>query len=146
MRVRHVTAAPNVRPDGSLIDPTAVRHGLVVGGKVAALAGLVDPRTHLNADFDAHGLEQCVVAAELAIGAAVQFDDNGLRLAWASDADYTPLGAVDTGARLVEWRAALTPRPPLPDAGEGGTGVRAQHLHVAGELRDAGVASTGVTP
>ena len=110
MRVRHLTAAENVAPDGSLIDPTAVRHGLIVGGRVAALAGPVDPDTHLNSDFEAHGLEQCVVVNALVVGAAAHFVEAGLRLAWAADAAYRPLGLVDTQARLAAWRQARAGR------------------------------------
>ena len=106
MRVRHLTSAENLAPDGSLLDPTAVRHGLIVGGRVAALAGPVDPHTHLNADFEAHGLEQCVVVDALVVGAAAHFAESGLRLAWAADAAYRPLGPVDKRARLVAWRQA----------------------------------------
>ena len=110
MRVRHLTSAENVAPDGSLIDPAAVRHGLIVGGRVAALAGLVDAHTHLNAEFEEHGLEQCVVVDELAVGSAAHFGSDGLRLAWAADAAYRSLGQVDTGARLVAWRQARADR------------------------------------
>ena len=106
MRVRHLTAADNVAADGSLIDPTAVRHGLIVAGRVSALAGPVDPLTHLNADFDEHGLEQCAVVARLEVGAPACFGEDGLRLGWADDAAYLPLGRVDLNERLRAWRAA----------------------------------------
>jgi hypothetical protein len=106
LKVRHLTAADNVAPDGSLIDPAAVRHGLIVAGRVAALAGLVDAQTHLNADFDEHGLEQCAVVERLEVGALACFSEDGLRLAWADDSAYQPLGRVDVAARLREWRAA----------------------------------------
>jgi hypothetical protein len=105
MRVRHLTAVENVAVDGSLIDPLAVRHGLIVAGRVAALAGPVDPETHLNADFDEHGLEQCAVVERLEVGAAAYFSEDGLRMAWADDAAYEPRGRVDVGARLRAWRA-----------------------------------------
>src|SRR3954468_24638626 len=106
MKVRHLTAADNVAEDGSLRDPTAVRHGLIVAGRVAALAGLVDGETHLNADFDEHGLEQCAVVEALEVGAAAWFTDEGLRLAWAADDAYEPLGRVDLNERLRAWRAS----------------------------------------
>ncbi|MCC7367052.1 MAG: hypothetical protein IT306_01440 [Chloroflexi bacterium] len=106
MKVRHLTAADNVREDGSLIDPLAVRHGMIVAGRVSALAGPVDPLTHLNADFDEHGLEQCALVERLELGARAIFGEDGLRMAWAADADYQPLGRVDVQARLREWRAA----------------------------------------
>ena len=106
VNVRHLTAADNVRDDGSLIDPLAVRHGLIVAGRVSALAGLVDPLTHLNADFTEHGLEQCAIVEQLTVGARALFDEDGLRMAWAADSEYQPLGRVDVQARLREWRAA----------------------------------------
>jgi len=110
MKVRHLTAADNVAADGSLIDPTAVRHGLIVAGRVSALAGPVDPLTHLNADFDEHGLEQCAVVERLEVGGPACFGEDGLRLAWADDRAYLPLGRVDLNERLRAWRAARTQR------------------------------------
>ena len=110
MKVRHLTAADNVAPDGSLIDPTAVRHGLIVAGRVEALAGLIDPLTHLNADFDEHGLEQCAVVEQLEVGARACFEEDGLRFAWAADEAYRSLGRVNVDARLREWRAARARR------------------------------------
>jgi hypothetical protein len=70
MRIRHLTAAENVDTEGYLRDPALVRHGLVVGGQVAALAGPVEPLTHLNLDFPEHGLDDCLVAEQLAVRAA----------------------------------------------------------------------------
>ena len=118
MKVRHLTAADNVAPDGSLIDPSAVRHGLIVAGRVDALAGAVDPLTHLNADFAEHGLEQCAVVERLEVGAPACFTEDGLRFAWAADEAYRPLGRVDVNERLREWRAART-APPRPRKGAG---------------------------
>ncbi len=105
MKVRHLTAADNVAEDGSLVDPAAVRHGLIVAGRVAALAGPVDAETHLNADFDEHGLEQCAVVEVLEVGARACFTEDGLRMAWAADDVYQPLGRVDVNERLRAWRA-----------------------------------------
>ena len=122
MKVRHVTAADNVAPDGSLIDPAAVRHGLIVAGRVDALAGLVDPLTHLNADFDEHGLDDCVVVERLEVGALACFEEAGLRLAWVADSAYVPRGRVDVAARLRQWRAARSSSPPRPRQGEGAGG------------------------
>ena len=108
MRVRHLAAVSNVAPDGSLIDPLATRHGLIVGGRVAALAGPVDPLTHLNADFEEHGLDQVVVVEALAVGAAALFTEDSLRFAFAADEAYRSLGRVDLCERLRAWRAVRT--------------------------------------
>jgi len=109
MKVRHLTSANNVAHDGSLIDPLAVRHGLIVAGRVAALAGPVDPLTHLNSDFPEHGLEQCAVVERLEVGAAACFGEDALLMAWAADSAYHPLGRVDLGERLRSWRDARSP-------------------------------------
>ena len=69
-----------------------------------------------RADFDEHGLEQCAVVERLEVGAPACFTEDGLRLAWADDSAYGPLGRVDVAARLREWRAARS-------SSEGGTGA-----------------------
>ena len=114
MRIRHLTAAANVAPDGSLLDPLAVRHGLIVGGRVAALAGPVDAPTHLNADFEEHGLDRVVVVEALAVGAPARFAEDGLHFAYAADEAYRPLGRVDLAERLHAWRVARTERRAVP--------------------------------
>src|SRR5689334_17427132 len=101
MLIRHLTAADNVDASGSLIDTLAVRHGVVVGGRVAALAGVVDPLTHLNLDFDEHDLERCAVAERLEVGAAVQTTEAGLRFVTAAAETYRHLGGVDVQARRL---------------------------------------------
>ena len=51
-----------------------------------------------------------------------RFTEDGLRMAWASDDAYQPLGRVDVNARLQAWRARRSPSPPRSLAGEGGGG------------------------
>jgi hypothetical protein len=110
MLVRHLTAAANVDSAGWLIDPGAVRHGVVVAGRVAELAGPVERLTHLNSDFDAHDLDRCLVAERLEVGAAVLRGPNGHVFASAPESAYQPLGRVDLGERSVAWRAAIAAR------------------------------------
>ncbi len=64
MRIRHLVSADNVDGDGFVIEPLLVRHGLVVAGRVAELAGAIDPQTHLNLDFPDHGLDDCLIAEQ----------------------------------------------------------------------------------
>jgi hypothetical protein len=106
MRLRHLVAADNVDEEGTIVDPTLVRHGILVGGRVDALAGPIDPMTHLNSEFD-HDLEECVVVATLEVGAAASSSEAGFTLAAADHRAYRRLGPVDRGARLVEWRMAI---------------------------------------
>jgi hypothetical protein len=110
MLIRHITAAANVDHDGYLIDPCAVRHGVIIGGRVAALAGLIDPVTHLNRDFEEHDLGRCVVAEQLEVGAAVEVTEDGLRLVGAADGAYVSRGEVDLAGRRTAWREAVARR------------------------------------
>jgi hypothetical protein len=110
MLVRHLTAAANIDSTGWLIDPGAVRHGIVVAGRVAELAGPVERLTHLNSDFDAHDLAQCLVAERLEVGAAVLRGPDGHIFASARDDAYQPLGRVDLTKRGIAWRAAIAAR------------------------------------
>ena len=64
MLIRHITAAENVDESGRLVDPLAVKHGVIVGGRVAALGGPVDPSTHLNLDFAEHDRSRSLVSNE----------------------------------------------------------------------------------
>lgn len=110
MRIRHLTAASNVDAEGFLIDALLVRHGIVVAGRVAELAGPVDPLTHLNLDLPEHRLDDCLVAAELAAGAPLLWEGDGFRLAVARPAAYCHRGAVSQDARRLLWQALLQER------------------------------------
>ncbi|SDB95254.1 hypothetical protein GA0111570_11179 [Raineyella antarctica] len=107
MNVRHITHRRNVDEAGLLIDAEQVCHGTVQGGVIAALAGPVDPLTHLNRDFHEHELGECVVAEELVVGSAVLLDGEGhfLRASQRPGAKKS-LGRVDLGARRSDWLAA----------------------------------------
>jgi hypothetical protein len=110
MLVRHLTAADNVDPYGWLIDASAVRHGLIVAGRVAELAGPVELASHLNSDFDEHDLDRCVVVERLEVGAPIVRGEAGLVFAAAPDQAYQPLGSLDLTARRAAWLAALAAR------------------------------------
>lgn len=111
MTVRHITSADNVDDSGHLIDATIAHHGSLHGSQIAALAGRVDPTTHLNADFVDHELGECVIAVELETGADIVLDENGqfARARPRPDARAS-LGAVDQGARRTEWLKVLRER------------------------------------
>ena len=102
MRVRHLVARANVA-DGLIVDAAAVRHGLIVGRRVAGLAGPIDPLTHLNLDFAAHRLEGAVVVAALEIGAEIGLDGDGFEVARPAGSAFGRLGPVDVGARRAAW-------------------------------------------
>ncbi|HMO57585.1 MAG TPA: hypothetical protein PKA05_14020 [Roseiflexaceae bacterium] len=111
MRIRHLTAAANVDPDGFLIDPLLVRHGILVAGRIAALAGPIDPQTHLNLAFAEHHLDDCLVAEALVEGALLVRQADRFATAAARPAAYCDYGRVDTAARRSAWQQVRAAHP-----------------------------------
>jgi hypothetical protein len=107
MRIRHLVAADNVDPQGYLIDPLLVRHGIVLAGQIGDLAGPIDPQTHLNRDFLEHRLDECLVAERLERGAALLRDGDRFRVALVRPGAYTSLGPVDIDRRRADWQRAV---------------------------------------
>jgi hypothetical protein len=106
MRIHHVVAQDNGDGAGMIRDPRRARHCVVVAGRIADLSGEVDPATHLNRDFLAHQLGQCIVAERLQRGAAVLYHDAGFLIAAPSAEDIVSLGSVDLDRRRIDWLAA----------------------------------------
>ena len=106
MRIRHLIAAADVDATGCILAPERARHGIVVGGRIASLAGEIDPLTHLNLDFIEHGLEACLIAESLTVGASLLIDEDGWIQAYPAPSAFARLGPVDVGARRVAWQKA----------------------------------------
>lgn len=108
MRIRHLVTRANVDfAVGTVIDPLQIRHGVIVGAKVAALAGPVDPRTHLNLDFPDHRATDCLIVEGFELGAAVAAGPERFLFAAVDSADYAHRGRVDVGAQRQAWLAAF---------------------------------------
>lgn len=110
MRIRHLVAATNVDAAGWIIDPLAVQHGVLVGGRVAELAGYIDPQTHLNLEFGAHRLAECTVVAELVPGAPVLRDGDHFRIAYPRPAAFVARGSVAASVQRAIWHRMLQER------------------------------------
>lgn len=108
MRIRHVVGRDNVGGAGTIVDPLRARHCVVVAGKIADLAGEVDPLTHVNLDFPEHRLGPCIVAERLERSAPVLRDDDrvGFRFAVPPADAMQHLGPVDLDERRIGWLAA----------------------------------------
>jgi hypothetical protein len=118
MRVRHLVAAANVA-DGLILDPSVVRHGLIVGRRVAALAAPIDPLTHLNLDFPEHRLDAAVVVSTLETGAEVLLDVDAFAVAVPARRSFARFGPVDVGARRIAWQIRVpTPLSELLDVAD----------------------------
>lgn len=107
MRIRHLIASEHVDEAGYVRAPEQARHGLVVAGRVAELAGLIEPETHLNLDFPEHRLDECLVVEEMRPGAAVLRDGQRFRTARVAPGAYRRLGPVDLAARRAAWQSRL---------------------------------------
>lgn len=103
MLIRHLVTRDNVDGEGAVIDPLQIRHGIIVGRKVAQLAGLIDPLTHLNLDFADHKAAICVIAERFEPGAPVVIGEDAFAVAFVDPGLYRHLGRVDRGARTVAW-------------------------------------------
>lgn len=110
MLVRHLVAQHNVSPNGRVIAPERVRHGVLRAGRIYALAGEIDPETHLNLDFPDHQLGTCVVVADLEVGAPAMMRDDSYLYADTGPSMFSRFGAVNVGARRTAWLKVLQER------------------------------------
>lgn len=104
MRIRHLIAAADVDAQGRILAPERARHGIVVGGRIASLAGQIDPLTHLNLDFTEHRLDSCLIAEMLEVGAPILADEDGWIIAYPLYSAFAHLGTVDVGMRRTVWQ------------------------------------------
>jgi hypothetical protein len=111
MRIRHIVGRDNVDEQGYVIDPLLVRHGIVLGGQIADLAGPIDPQTHLNRDFAEHWLDECLVAERLERGAELPRDGDCFRVALVRPSAYSSLGPVNVDGRRADWQRAVRGQP-----------------------------------
>ena len=105
MRIRHLVERENVDARGFVRDATAIRHGLIIGRRVSALAGPIDPATHLNRDFHEHLVDDCVVVERFVVGAPVVLDGDRFAIAQVATVAFAHRGPVDVDARRARWLA-----------------------------------------
>src|SRR3954469_15679438 len=64
-----------------VLDPTRVRHVVVVAGMIKSMSGLIDPASHLNLDYPDHKVTNCVIVEKFEKGSKVRIGDRGLAFA-----------------------------------------------------------------
>jgi hypothetical protein len=102
MFVRHCVEEPNVDENLIVKDPTKIRHGIVLAGRLQSMSGLIDPASHLNLDYPDHKITNCVIVEKFENGAKVRLGDRGLIFAIVDRSSFDHYGFVDYTQRLSD--------------------------------------------
>jgi len=106
--ILHTTSVDNV-VNGRVRDPARVKHGVVMGKRIADLSWWIDPATHLNLDLPGHLLETVFLVSRLEKGARVLAEGERFVYAPVEESAYRHLGKVDvTEKRRVSLRQAAS--------------------------------------
>ena len=98
--IRHCVEESNVDQNLIIVDPTKIRHVVIVAGRIESLSGLIDRSSHLNLDYPDHKVTTCVVAEKFEKGSRVRIADSGLVFAKVDGSAYDRYGTVDYTERL----------------------------------------------
>jgi hypothetical protein len=79
--IRHCVEESNTDENLIIIDPTKIRHVIIVAGRIESMSGLIDPASHLNLDFPDHKVTNCVIVEKFEKGSKVRIGDRGLAFA-----------------------------------------------------------------
>ena len=104
--IRHITSIGNVR-NGTVIDPTRVKHGVIEAGRIADLSWWIDPATHLNLDLPGHLMDHAIVATRLEIGARIVANGDGFMEVPIEKKSFHRYGKVE----IPEMRRRISLRP-----------------------------------
>lgn len=102
MLVRHCVEESNVDENLIVKDPTKIRHGIVLAGRLQSMSGLIDPASHLNLDYPDHKITNCVIVEKFENGAKVRLGDRGLIFAIVDRSSFDHYGLVDYTQRLSD--------------------------------------------
>jgi hypothetical protein len=107
MLIRHCVEESNIDENFVIIDPTKVRHVTISAGRIESMSGLIDPTSHLNLDYSAHGVTTCVIAERFEINAKVKLGSNGLVFARLDRSSLRHYGKIDYTQRLFDMVEAV---------------------------------------
>jgi len=103
----HLTSIDNI-VDGSVQDPTLVKHGITHGKRISNLFWWIDPVTHLNLDFPTHLMTVVFMALSLEKVAKMLTDGSRFFDASVDSGAYQHFGRVDlVGRRHLSLRQAV---------------------------------------
>jgi hypothetical protein len=106
--IRHITSIDNIR-NGTVHDPTLVKHGVVAANRISDLSWWIDPATHLNLDHPGQLMNHVIVATRLETGARILEDGGRFVVAPVDNAAFHRYGKV----KMPEVRRRITLRPAL---------------------------------
>jgi len=107
--IQHITSIDNIR-NGTVHDPTMVKHGVISANRISDLSWWIDPATHLNLDLPAHLMNFVFVATRLEKGARIVVDgEHSLLIAPVDSGAYNRYGKVE----MPEMRRRITLRPAI---------------------------------
>jgi hypothetical protein len=79
--IRHCVEECNTDENLIILDPTKIRHVIIVAGRIESMSGLIDPASHLNLDYPDHKVTNCVIVEKFEKGSKVRIGDRGLAFA-----------------------------------------------------------------
>lgn len=107
MVIRHCVEESNIDENLTIIDPTKIRHVVILGGRIESMSGLIDPASHLNLDYPDHKVTVCVIAEKFEKGAKIRTGDRGLVFANLDRSAFNHYGNVDYTQRLSNMIEAV---------------------------------------
>ena len=108
MLIRHCVEQSNVDENCIVKDPTKIIHAVIVGGRIKAMSGPIDPASHLNLDYPDHKAGDCVIVEKLEVGAKAIFGGRGLAFANVDPRSaFDHHGYVDYTQRLSDMIEAV---------------------------------------
>jgi hypothetical protein len=105
--IRHCVEEANIDENLHVLDPSRIRHVVVVAGKIESMSGMIDPASHLNLDYPDHRVTSCIVAEKFEIGAKVKIVEGGLVFAVVDASKFEHYGYVDYTQRLFDMIDAV---------------------------------------
>ena len=108
MLIRHCVEESNTDENLIILDPTKIRHVIIVAGRIESMSGLIDPASHLNLDYPDHKVTNCVIVEKFEKGAKVRIGDRGLAFANVDRRSaFDHYGYVDYTQRLFNMIEAV---------------------------------------
>ena len=107
MLIRHCVEESNIDENMQVLDPSLIRHVVIVAGKIESMSGMIDPASHLNLDYPDHKVTYCVIAEKFEIGARVKIQESGLIFAFVNPSTFDHYGFVDYTQRLFDMIDAV---------------------------------------